>query len=136
MKSANRPTLQISTALLTFLITKHINSCNNVFLKEYFLLATYGVFRPLNHCNHYIKKFYKSVKKWGGVRCKIIKTLIFRGYCIDKVQDHPLEWERAEVFTCNKFSFKCRFAYFIKYKVALMKISTKSHKGLNKEQKK
>jgi hypothetical protein len=36
------------TALLTFLLAKHITSCNNVFLKGYFLLATYGVFRPIN----------------------------------------------------------------------------------------
>ncbi len=30
------------TALLTVLLSKHITSCDNVFLKEYFLLATYG----------------------------------------------------------------------------------------------
>jgi hypothetical protein len=28
---------------LTVLLAKHITSCNNVFLKGYFLLATYGV---------------------------------------------------------------------------------------------
>ncbi len=33
-------------ALLTFLLTKHINSYDNVFLKEYFLLVTCGVFSP------------------------------------------------------------------------------------------
>ncbi len=32
------------SALLTFLLTKHINSYDNVFLKDYFLLVTYGVF--------------------------------------------------------------------------------------------
>ena len=50
------------TAPLTFLLAKHITSCDTVFLKEYFLLTTYGVFRPLNH---YIKKFYESVEKLG-----------------------------------------------------------------------
>ena len=35
------------TALLTVLLAKHITSCDNVFLKGYFLLATYGVFRPI-----------------------------------------------------------------------------------------
>ncbi len=39
--------VELSTALLTFLITKHINSCNNAFLKQYFLGTTYGVFRSL-----------------------------------------------------------------------------------------
>ncbi len=53
------------TAPLTFLLAKHITSFDNVFIKEYFLLATYGVFCPLNHCNHYIKNFYKSVEKLG-----------------------------------------------------------------------
>ena len=36
-----------NTALLTVLLAKHITSCDNVFLKGYFLLATYGVFRPI-----------------------------------------------------------------------------------------
>ncbi len=35
------------TALLTVLLAKHINSCDNVFLKGYFLLATCVVFRPI-----------------------------------------------------------------------------------------
>jgi hypothetical protein len=39
---------QISTALLTLLLAKHITSCDNVFLKGYFLFATYGVCRPSN----------------------------------------------------------------------------------------
>ncbi len=55
----------VCTAPLTFLLAKHITSCENVFLKEYFLLATYGVFRPINHYNHCIKKFYKSIENWG-----------------------------------------------------------------------
>ncbi len=33
--------------LLTVLLAKHITSCDYVFLKEYFLLATYRVFRPI-----------------------------------------------------------------------------------------
>jgi hypothetical protein len=35
------------TVLLTFLLTKHINSNDNVFLKDFFLLVTYGVFSPI-----------------------------------------------------------------------------------------
>jgi hypothetical protein len=33
--------------MLTVLLAKHITSCNNVFLKEYFFLSTYGMFRPI-----------------------------------------------------------------------------------------
>ncbi len=36
-----------NTALLTVLLAKHITSCDNVFLKRYYLLATYGVFHRI-----------------------------------------------------------------------------------------
>ncbi len=53
------------TALLTFLLAKHITSCDNVLLKEYFFLATYGVFRLIDPWYGRIKKFHKSIKNWG-----------------------------------------------------------------------
>jgi hypothetical protein len=43
------------TALLTVMLAKHITSCDNVFLKAYFLLPTYRVFRPIFNCFYYIK---------------------------------------------------------------------------------
>jgi hypothetical protein len=42
-----RRTVHAVTALLTVLFEKHITSCNNVFLKGYFLLATCRVFHPI-----------------------------------------------------------------------------------------
>jgi hypothetical protein len=52
----------VCTAPLTFLLAKHIISCDNVFLKEYILLPTYRVFRPIYH---HIKNIYKSIENWG-----------------------------------------------------------------------
>jgi len=47
--------VHINTALST---SKHIASCKNIFLKEYVLLLTYGVFCiVLFHFNHFIKLF-------------------------------------------------------------------------------
>jgi hypothetical protein len=38
-----------NTAVLTVLLSKQITSCDNVFIKGYFLLPTYGVFYFFEH---------------------------------------------------------------------------------------
>ncbi len=45
-----------NTALLTVLLAKHITSCDNVFLKGCFLIATYEVFRPIKYSKNLYQK--------------------------------------------------------------------------------
>jgi hypothetical protein len=70
------------TAPLTFLLAKHITSCNNVFLKGYPYLQPAECSAPLITAIT-ISKSFTNLLKIGGVKYNIFKTLIFRGYCID-----------------------------------------------------
>jgi hypothetical protein len=48
------------TALLAVLLAKHSTSCNNVFLKGNFLLATCVVFHPIYYLNSLNQKVIRN----------------------------------------------------------------------------
>jgi hypothetical protein len=88
------------SAPFTFLLAKCITSCDNVFLKEYFSLTTYGVFRSINHCNHHIKKFYLQIC-WKLVFFTLFGSIVFEQkikIVIQNVQEQKMDFLVGKCF--------------------------------------